>query len=153
MSTKGWSGKRASYRTTSAVSFTQWKYNIYSPKLKTNRFRHSPINHSFQKYVLLWVSDQPLQRNHVTKSPGGSDLGNFWRYILFKNCTFPTTYPKKYLQKVVEKAQLCRLYLPHPQLVLPCLSFFFFWPSSATFLVLMESFDPLLTLANTYLVL
>ena len=59
--------------------FPQLKYNIYSPKLKTNRFRHSPINHSFQKYILLWVSDQPLQRNHVTKSAGGSDLGNFWR--------------------------------------------------------------------------
>ena len=67
MSTKGWSGKRASYRTTSAVSFTQLKYSIYSPKLKTNRFRHSPINHHFQKYILLWVSDQPQQRNHVNK--------------------------------------------------------------------------------------
>ena len=29
--------------------------------------------------ILLWVSDQPLQRNHVTKSAGGSDLDNFWR--------------------------------------------------------------------------
>ena len=98
MLTKGWSGKRASYRTTS-VSFTQLKYNIYSPKLKTNRFRHSPINHSFKKYILLWMSDQPLQRKHVTKSAGGSDLGNFWRYILFKNCTFPANYPKKIFTK------------------------------------------------------
>ena len=49
------------------------------PKVKTNRHRLSQINHSFHKYLLLWVSDQPPQRNHVTKSAGVSDLDNFWR--------------------------------------------------------------------------
>ena len=70
--------------------------------------------------------------------------------MLLKNCTFPTTYPKKHLQKLLRRPRLCRLYLPHPQLVIPCLSFFYFWPSSASFLVLVF---PLLTLANTHLVL
>ena len=76
---KGWTRWRALYGSSSAVSFTQLKTNIYSPKSKTKRHRLSQINHSFQKYILLWVADQPPQRNHVTKSAGVSDLDNFWR--------------------------------------------------------------------------
>ena len=99
MSTKGWSGKRASYRATSAVSFTQLKYNIYSPKFKTNRFRHSPINHSFQKHILLWVSDQPLQRNHVTKSAGGSDLGQLLEVNFVQKLHISNHLPKRIFTK------------------------------------------------------
>ena len=97
-------------------------------------------------------------RNHVTTSAVGSDLGNFWRKFLFKNCTFPTTYPKLFrfnnyfllkkpnwwnvekkrnYKKLFRRPQLCRDYLTRQQLVLPCVSFFSFWPSSVSFLVLV----------------
>ena len=74
-----WEESFVSYNFSSLFHPTKVQHLQPNLKLKTNRFRHSPIIHSFQKYILLWVSDQPLQRNLVTKSAGGSDLGNFWR--------------------------------------------------------------------------
>ena len=131
--TKGWTRWRASYSTSSAVSFTQLKTNIYSPKWKLKMYRLSQINHSFQKYILLWVSDQPPQRNYVTKSADVSDLDNFWRKVLLKNCTFPTTYPKNIYKKLLRRLQLGRLHL---KFLIHCL-FFPAFPSSISDLPLL----------------
>ena len=58
-----------------------WRPTFTAKKSKTRRHKLSQINHSFQKlkYILLWVSDQPPLKNHVTKSAGVSDLDSFWR--------------------------------------------------------------------------
>ena len=92
------------------------------------------------------MSDQPPQRNHVTKSAGVSDLDNFWREILLKNCTFPTTYPKIFTKSCWEGPSFVgctflihSLFFPaFPSFIsdLPRLLFLFPWSVSILFSLL-----------------